>query len=307
MAQRPGRSRCYCLTINNWTETDYKLALLAPTRYIIIGRERSENNTPHLQIYLEMKNPISFDALKEKYFPRAHIEPREGTQQQARKYCTKEHYHEYGNFVIQGKRNDLTIALELLDTGTSIRTALDTGLMHTLGTLTAYERLQKYYVIPRTRPRVFWIYGPGGSGKTDRAYQLVGHNDVFKVDLFTKGWYDGYDRHRAIILDDLEVDSADQELFRSLLALLDKNPLRLNVKNSSASLAADTIIITSQKAPWHIWNDSSDRMSLSFSNCASKAEIERSIELRQIMRRITEVIHLSGDNINLNYPIITEE
>lgn len=308
MAQRPGRSRCYCLTINNWTETDYKLALLAPTRYIIIGRERAdETNTPHLQIYLEMKNPISFDALQSKYFPRAYIAPREGTQQQARNYCTKEHFHEYGTFIIQGKRNDLTIALELLETNTSIRTALEKGLMQTLGTLTAYERLQKYYVVHRTRPTVIWIYGPGGSGKTDRAYSITGTDDVYKVDLFNKGWFDGYDRHRAIILDDLEIDPTDKESFGSLLALLDKNPLRVNVKNSSASIAVETIVITCQQAPWHIWNDPSDRMSLSFSNCASKAEIERSVDLRQIMRRITQCIHLTGEDINLKYPdIITE-
>jgi len=299
MALPRGRHRSWCVTVNNWTQRDYELALLAPTRYIIIGRERSENNTPHLQIYLEMKNPISFNVLKRDFFPRGHLEIKEGTQKQARDYCKKEHYQEYGNFVIQGKRNDLSIAMELLNSGISIREALETGQMATLGTLTAYEKLQKYHVIHRTRPRVFWIYGPGGSGKTDKAYSLCGP-DVFKVDLFEKGWFDGYDRHRSIIIDDLEIDQDDTFLFKTLLSVLDKNPFRGNVKNSSVSIAAEIIVITSQQPPWEIWKN------YNYFGDPGPAMYEGQVELRQIMRRITQVIHLTGES-PLRYPTITEE
>lgn len=293
-----GRHRSWCITVNNWTQRDYELALLAPTRYIIVGRERSENNTPHLQIYLEMKNPISFSVLKKDFFPRGHLEVKEGTQQQARKYCMKEHFHEYGTFVIQGKRNDLTIAKELLDSGISIRQGLDTGQIMTTGTLTAYEKLQKYYTFSRPRPRVLWIYGPGGSGKTDEAYRLAGTVDVYKADLITKGWMDGYDAHRAIIIDDLDIDSTDKDAFALLLALLDKNPYRANVKNSSASIRAEVIIITCQQAPWQIWKN------FAFVGEPGPAMFNSDVELKQIMRRITEVIHLTGEDVVLNYPTI---
>lgn len=299
MALPRGRHRCFCVTVNNWTEKDYKLALLAPFRYIIIGRERSESNTPHLQIYLEMKNPISCQSLKNQWFPRGHIELREGTQQQARTYCMKEHYAEYGVFAIQGKRNDLTIAMELLESGISIREALKTGKMTTVGTLTAYEKLQKYHVIHRTRPRVFWIYGPGGSGKTDRAYSLC-CSDVIKLDLFEKGWFESYDRHRSIIIDDLEFDTDDKLLFKTLLSILDKNPYRGNVKNSSVSIAAEIIVITSQLAPWEIWKN------WGYVGDPGPAMYDSHVELRQIMRRIEEVIHLTGEK-KLNYPTIKEE
>lgn len=299
MALPRGKSRCFVITINNWTEKDYKLALLSPYRYIIIGRERGENNVPHLQIYVEMKNPISFRDLKRLHFPRAHIEPKEGTQTQAANYCKKEHYHEYGHLILQGTRNDLLQAKSLLDKGIPIRQALEDGQILTTGTLTAYEKLQRYYSFSRLRPRVFWIYGPGGSGKTDEAYHLAGTVDVYKADLINKGWMDGYDAHRAIIIDDLDIDPDDKEAFALLLALLDKNPYRANVKNSSASIRAETICITSQQAPWQIWKN------WGYVGEPGPEMYDGQVELRQIMRRITEVIHLSGENIKLNYPIIT--
>ena len=298
MALPRGRHRSWCITVNNWNQRDYELALLAPTRYIIIGRERSENNTPHLQIYLEMKNPIAAIILKRDYFPRGHLEIKEGTQLQAANYCKKEHYQEYGTLILQGKRNDLTIALEILKQNISVREALETGQIMTMGTLTAYEKLQKYHDVYRPRPRVFWIYGPGGSGKTDRAYKLAG-SDVYKVDQFEKGWFDGYDRHRSIIIDDLEVDTDDTLLFKTLLSVLDKNPYRANVKNSTTPIVADTIIITSQKAPWDIWKN------YGFVGDPCAEMYEGNIELRQVMRRITEVIHLSGEK-KLIYPTLTE-
>lgn len=305
VGHQPTRHRAFCVTVNNWTEEDYSLALLAPYTYIIIGRERGdENNVPHLQIYLEVKNPISIKTLSSKYFPRAHIEPRFGTQKQARAYCTKEHYHEYGVLSQQGKRTDLLLAKQLLEDGISIRTALESEMITSLATLTAYEKLSKYYVVHRTRPRVFWIYGPGGSGKTDKAYSLAGP-DVFKLDLLKEGWVDGYDRHKSIIIDDLDINPDDKKLFGTLLSLLDKNPLKMNVKGSSASIAAETIIITCQKAPWHIWYSTED-MSLVHSHSPSREQIERDVDLRQIMRRITEVIRLMPNN-NLLYPKITTE
>lgn len=301
----PGRTRNWVLTVNNWTEKDYSLALLSPYRYIIIGRERGENNVPHLQVYLELINAMEFDVLKRKYFPRAHIEERRGTAIQARTYCTKEHYSEYGILSSQGKRSDLTVAKDLLDKGISIREALESEMITSIAALSAYEKLQKYYTVHRPRPRVVWIYGSAGSGKTDKAYNIAG-SDVYKCDLIKEGWFDGYDRHRSIIIDDLEVDRDDKKVLCLLLSILDKNPQKLNVKGSSASIAAEVIIITCQKAPWHIWYSVHDQMSLPFKQTASKEEIERDVDLKQIMRRITEIIHLKDSN-NIKYPEVSEE
>ncbi|ACQ78163.1 putative Rep protein [Circovirus-like genome RW-D] len=304
LAQAPGRYRNWVITVNNWTENDYKLALLSPYRYIIIGRERGECNTPHLQIYLQLYHAKSFDTVKQNFFPRAHLEASHSKPRQARAYCTKEHYFEYGEMSTQGKRTDLQVAQELLDSGISIRQALESEMITSMGALAAYEKLQKYYTVHRPRPRVVWIYGPAGSGKTDKAYSISGP-DVYKSDLIKEGWFDGYDRHRSIIIDDLEIDRDDKKTFGLLLSLLDKNPQKVNVKGSSASILADTIVITCQQAPWHIWYHPSDNMSLPFKHMATREEIERDVDLRQIMRRITEIIHLT-DTDKVKYPEVTE-
>jgi len=302
--QLPGRHRRWCITLNNWSQDEYSLALLAPYRYIIIGRERGENNTPHLQIYLELHKPLSFKTLKKKFFPRAHLEPSRGSREQARDYCKKEHYHEYGVFELtQGKRNDFSIALSLLNSNTGIRKGIESEMITTLGTLTAYERLQKYYSVHRTRPRVLWFYGPGGSGKTSTALSLTG-DDVYIANLITKGWMDGYDRHKSIIIDDLDIDTDNSEFFGTFLSLLDRNPLRMNAKNTSVSIAAELIIITSQKAPWHFWYSSQD-ISLTFAHDATVEEIERDERLQQVMRRLEEVRRFKR-NTEIIYPRITE-
>jgi len=300
----PGRFKNWVITVNNWTEKDYTLALLAPFRYIIIGRERGENNTPHLQVYIQLFNAKSFEVLKKNYFPRAHIESSYGKPRQAREYCMKEHYHEYGEFMTQGKRTDLIVAKELLDDGISIRDALENDMIPSIAALNAYEKLQKYYTVHRPRPRVVWIYGPAGSGKTSTAYSIC-CPDVYKSDLIKEGWFDGYDRHKSIIIDDLEIDRDDKKIFGLLLSILDKNPQKVNVKGSSASILAETIVITCQKAPWHIWYSYHDNMSLPFKHMVTREEIERDVDLRQIMRRITEIIHLT-DTSNVKYPEVTE-
>jgi len=303
-AHQPTRHRHWCITVNNWSQDEYSLALLAPYRYIIIGRERSENNTPHLQINLELKSPTSLESLKKKYFPRGHLELRRGTREQARDYCKKEHYWEYGEFTTrQGQRNDLALAKELLESNISVRHALESEMITKLSTLTAYERLQKYYSVHRTRPRVLWFYGPGGSGKTSTALDLTGP-DVYIADLITEGWMDGYDRHKAIIIDDLDINSDNTKFFGSLLSLLDQKPYRMNAKGTSVSIVAELIIITSQKAPWHIWFSTQD-MNLLHSHNITREQIERDEQLQQVMRRIEEVrrFKLKPD---LKYPKITE-
>lgn len=86
------QSRRWCLTINNWTDNIYNdiLRYKDTLKFYIIGKEiGNENNTPHLQIYFESKNPIRFSTLKNK-FPTAHIEKAKGNRQQNFEYCSKE-------------------------------------------------------------------------------------------------------------------------------------------------------------------------------------------------------------------------
>ena len=78
----------------------------APCAYMLFGRERGDEGTPHLQGYVHFKNEKSLKQLKA-LMPRAHVEARKGTIQQAIEYCQKEgDWEEHGRETkdAQGKR-----------------------------------------------------------------------------------------------------------------------------------------------------------------------------------------------------------
>lgn len=85
------RGRKWCFTLNNYTEEEYDTLtqVLSEKGKVIIGKEKGEEGTPHLQGYIECKNAIYFNSLK-KLMPRAHIEKAKGTLEQNVAYCSKE-------------------------------------------------------------------------------------------------------------------------------------------------------------------------------------------------------------------------
>ena len=98
MAKRTrAEARHWCLTINNYTQVDEAIFNSPPLfKYAIYGREKGENGTPHLQAYVAMWKQTSLAAMK-KIFPRAHLEIKRGTVQEAIAYCKKDmDFQEYG-------------------------------------------------------------------------------------------------------------------------------------------------------------------------------------------------------------------
>lgn len=55
----------------------------------IIGKEKGAEGTPHLQFYIRAKHAVDFNTVKG-HFPRAHLEPAMGSQDENYKYCAKE-------------------------------------------------------------------------------------------------------------------------------------------------------------------------------------------------------------------------
>lgn len=85
------RSRCWCFTLNNYTEKELSQCLnyFESKKFtFIVGKELGECGTPHLQGYLKNKNQISFSTLQ-KALPRAHLEAARGDQQENYVYCSK--------------------------------------------------------------------------------------------------------------------------------------------------------------------------------------------------------------------------
>lgn len=84
------RHRKYCMTINNYDDTEYTHIIneLQQGKFIC-GKEIGASATKHLQIYVEWKNARQFNVMKQ-LFPRAHIEVAKGKRDANYAYCSKD-------------------------------------------------------------------------------------------------------------------------------------------------------------------------------------------------------------------------
>lgn len=90
----------FVFTLNNPTEDERasyaQLSEHDDVKYLIIGRERGEQGTPHLQGFIILSRTYRFNRVRA-LLPRSHVEKARGTSKQAADYCRKEgDFDEYG-------------------------------------------------------------------------------------------------------------------------------------------------------------------------------------------------------------------
>ena len=110
----PRRAYGYCFTLNNYTaEDELHLQGLRGVQYLIYGREVGDSGTPHLQGYIHYINNKSFQSVKND-IPRAHVERRQGTVDQAVEYCRKDSdvYEKGKSQEVSVKRRDVEACLD---------------------------------------------------------------------------------------------------------------------------------------------------------------------------------------------------
>lgn len=107
------KSRRFVFTLNNPTDDEEQQVcdfLDSPQCvYGIVGRERGEQGTPHLQGFLILPAPQRFSFLHRKLSPRLHLEVARAKSTQAAEYCKKEgNFDEFGSLPDQqGRRTDI--------------------------------------------------------------------------------------------------------------------------------------------------------------------------------------------------------
>lgn len=279
-------SRNVCFTLNNYTEEDKeKLRTWELIGYLIMGYEVGECGTPHIQGYIEFKTTVRFTALK-KFNERIHWEARKGKQEQAIDYCKKDgNYEEIGVAKVnkQGTRNDITESLKTVSKH-GMRKLMENP--PNFQNIRICEKYLTYNEEKRTwKPMVYWIYGESGTGKSRHAFEAAG--DDFYVKDCTK-WWDGYDKHETVILDDFR---AHQMRMTYLLRILDRYAMQVEVKGGYRQLLCKTIYITSIKHPRETYN----------------AEEE---PIQQLLRRIDTIIHKMGVlsvAMNVDEPIVKKK
>lgn len=263
------RFRNFCFTINNYLEEDLKSLECLNTKYLVFGFEKGESGTDHIQGYAELNNAIRFETLKCK-LPRAHIEMRKGTAKQASDYCKKEgNFKETGSMSAPGRRSDLD----------SVRSIAEEEGLRVVSSLCSSQQIRvaekylSYNEHERSfKPRVIYIYGKSGIGKSKLARELYPDEDYYTKNDGTK-WWDGYDKHKICVIDDFRDSWWTITYF---LGLIDRYPFRLEIKGGYRQFLSEVIIITSIKHPSELYR-----------NCGEHNH--------QIIRRIDQIIDLNSD------------
>lgn len=266
----------FVFTLNNYTEAEeneiYEFCE-AKAQFAVVGRERGEEGTPHLQGFINLIGRARFSAIK-KVMPRAHLEQAKGTDQENLEYCTKEDPEPYilGEPQTAGKRNDLKKTTEMILSNTPMSTVAqecpETFVKYSRGLRELAQTVQK----PRDvndPPTVIWLHGEAGVGKTRLAYDQMPHEQVYVKD--GTSWWNGYENQQCILVDDFD----GHWPFRDFLRFLDRYPYQGQIKGSYVQINSPIIIITCEFPPEHFWQGNA---------------------LKQVTRRLTHIQLLVADS-----------
>lgn len=231
------KSRKYQLTFNNPEEHSVSHNSINETMknirwdYYCLCDEIGDSGTPHIHLFFNCVNAVSFDRVK-KLFPSAHIETARGSCQENRDYIRKEGkyldsekkesniietFEEFGIIPLDKSAKNETISsqvLEMIENGCSnteiIRAypSYSTKINHlerTRQTLLEDKNKDNWRDVMTT-----YIFGETATGKTRFVMEKYGYSNVYRVTNY-KNPFDGYAGQDVILFDE----------FRSSLPLAD--------------------------------------------------------------------------------------
>lgn len=265
----PMQGRNVCFTYNNPGPDPIPFDV-EKMHYLVYQREVGENGTEHFQGYCELKKQLRLNALKTLLVGEGnscHITNRRGTAKGAADYCKKEDTrkegttpYEFGEMKAnnQGKRNDLEAFKDEVMSGTKRKRDL---IEDHAGTLARYP---KFYdtLTSLTRPtrvedlEVVLHIGDTGLGKTRKVMDDHRDDQDFYIAPLSNGttWFDTYDRHKTVLLDDF-AGKASHTTLVSLLRLIDRYPVLVPTKGSHTWWLPNKIVVTTNVYPkdWYSW------------------------------------------------------
>lgn len=319
LEKKYGKKRIRSLFLTYWCDSDekrdetfefVKKVFETELRFICYGAiERSEENKkPHCHALVMFRNQKTWLTVVKTFDPHEyHIEPAMFPNSDY-SYCKKEdpdNIKEWGEPPHQGSRTDLKKLME--DCNYSIETIMDedplTYCRYRNGIKDICEKKNKVKNIlarlksveledgtwvktdeMRKPPIVKWIYGPAGTGKStmveDEILQLKNENKIDKekitvIDKVENGFALGdlSEKTDLLWIDDFRGSTM---AYNDLLKLIDGRTV--NKKGSQIFLKAKYIYITSSMSPED--------------NYSNLAQLDG---IRQLLRRITEIIEFEGE------------
>ena len=218
----------------------------------------------HLQGYFELPRTRRLAWCKSNIDQTCHFETRRGTREQAIEYCTKndtavEDPVRYGDLdVHQGRRADLDLATELITSGNypeilvqcpTVYVKFHRGLQAFMSALILPRR-----GIPEDKPKVWFLHGKTGTGKTRFIYEDKDSGSIYPKDPNNR-WWDGYVGQETIAIDDYTNTSQNGLTTDYVLRLLDLYPMILEIKGGTVPLSRSSsrIVITSNLTIAELW------------------------------------------------------
>ena len=288
------RYRSFVFTLNNYVNSDIDYLLSSDIfSYIVFNKEIGSSGTPHLQGYAVLKNRTTLAVIKKKCLSlvRAHIEHAITVKQaisyaKGLIYATGEvkpgsqqdgKYYEAGSPPSQGSREDLDECRKLV-AEVGMRGVTKTCSFQQIKVAQAFLT---YNEEPRNwKPRVVWLWGNSGSGKTLKAMTMCAFShgkDVYQKKCKSK-WWDGYDAHAAVIIDDFRGNWWE---LTEMLSLLDRYGKQVEVKGGWRQFRPRMIVVTSIYPPDRVYN---------YETCGDEP-------IQQLLRRIDETLELKVEGV----------
>jgi hypothetical protein len=227
----------------------WKSMLLKATFVVCQLEKGEENKTLHLQGYVEFSNALRLSSVRN-MLNGAHWEVRRGTQAEAIAYSTKPETRvcgpwQWGQKGQQGSRSDLDEVVSMVEEGKELYDIVVSN-PKTLKYISHIEKLISLQRSkPRGEPRIIWLYGDSGTGKSRCAWEVLPDAYLFQENENGPQWWDGYRGEKGVILDEFQ----GKYPFRQILQLFDRYQLRVQVKGSSRAVHASHFIVTSNEPP----------------------------------------------------------
>ncbi len=241
--QQGRMSKHWVFTINNYTDVDY-VRNHHTVNYIIHGREVGTDGTKHLQGYVFFKNRKRLTAVK-KLFPRAHLEIKRGTAQEAIDYCKKD-----GDFDQEGTPpvNDLPgntgerwqLACDLAEQGKFDEIPRDLWIRY----IHAFLRIRQLKASTPDKLATInnlWIVAPSGYGKSTYAWNKFPE----AYDKMPNKWWIAYKDEKVVILDDWSPKECEYMSYY-LKRWADAFPFMAETKGSGRFIRPVKFVVTSQ-------------------------------------------------------------
>lgn len=259
------RGRRWTMTL--WTKLDWASLIGDTVRFLIVGEEICpDTGRMHWQSYAEFHKPMEVAGLAKIFGKGNKFILSKGDQDSNITYCSKDaKVEEFGDRATPGKRNDLDKVREM---------ALEDGMrgvtkVCNMQQIRVAEKFLTYNEEPRDwECKVVWLWGPSGAGKSRRAREIC-VEDVYVKNAGTK-WWDGYDAHENVIIDDFR-DSWWG--ITEMLSLLDRYEKQVEVKGGFRQFKPKTIVVTSINKPESFYKNTGE-------------------SIRQLTRRITEIVYV---------------